>query len=432
MFLSSVGLPAVIHLTLPPLEKRSVPAILDLNKPSTLVIPQILDTNFSRGSTRELIGRTSLSGVVHALLENIQVYDYSERMFSYISFESESFDIWQNGLQGGGWNQTKLDGEHPSEQVPDIIVSDLGTIKISKGLQRQFVLPNSLLRRQYYTITMYFEPLKSLEEVIDVVPSFEQLLGFLIGWRPKLPAFHLIARCSGAANSTGTLDIGYLEHHQSDRPNHFTSGHLRAIDNADLTEILHAFYSDRGMIIAVIHCVEKIRFFSSYVVDNFKLTAPVLEYYLQQKYKNAEQASYLNVRDRFFEYVDASDDQQLMDFSKKHLKVVGQKSLSLKELLVMAIAELNSEGFSIEAEMAARINLRRGSLFHSPGDVNDLNITDIYDETLAMAAILMLLTFKQLGLSLSEISKRVNAFTDLRRVCSKDRPTFLTQDDGTS
>ncbi len=186
------------------------------------------------------------------------------------------------------------------------------------------------------------------------------------------------------------------------------------------------------MIIAVIHCVEKIRFFSSYVVDNFKLTAPVLEYYLQQKYKNAEQDSYLNVRDRFFEYVDASDDQQLMDFSKKHLKVVGQKSLSLKELLVMAIAELNSEGFSIEAEMAARINLRRGSLFHSPGDVNDLNITDIYDETLAMAAILMLLTFKQLGLSLSEISKRVNAFTDLRRVCSKDRPTFLTQDDGTS
>jgi hypothetical protein len=145
---------------------------------------------------------------------------------------------------------------------------------------------------------------------------------------------------------------------------------------------------------------------------------PILESYLQNKYKDIdrEQSSFLEHKSIFIGFIDSST-EKIQDFFKEHISIINTKTLGLKQLLRIAIDELNNSGYELELAYAPRITKRRGSLFHSDVEITRGEIVDVYDETLAMAAILMLLALRDLGLDIGAIAVRTNGFRDLRRVC---------------
>ena len=145
----------------------------------------------------------------------------------------------------------------------------------------------------------------------------------------------------------------------------------------------------------------------------------MLEHYLRKRYRSEEETTYIAQRDKFFQFIHEASDPDLVEFCKKHLSVVNNKSPGLKAFILKAMEEISKLGFRIETDFAEKINKRRGQLLHSLATVDDFNILDIYDETLVMAAILTLLTLKDFGADISKMAERPNSLTDLRRVVGK-------------
>ena len=302
--------------------------------------------------------------------------------------------------------------EDEGRQLYDIAVPTVGSFKFGTLISRRYEIPNSFSAVRSYSVNIDFEEVRSIEEVLEISTSFDLLMGFLIGHRPKSPIFDVQTN----DGQKGELEVSYLEFGNNELTNHFTATHLNGIGDASLSEIMIAFYKKRDLFRRIIYCVDMIRFFSNNVVDKFRVIMPVLENYLRQKYKDKEQESFLERKSQFFKIVDCST-EEIREFCKRHVSIRESKSLGLKNVLAMAIEELNQSGYDIDLGFADRVNGRRGSLFHSDVEIGEGEILDVYDETLAMAAMLMLLAMRDLGLDIGAIAVRPNAFRDLRRVC---------------
>jgi ApeA N-terminal domain 1 len=402
------------HDTQPFGKARFVKAMLDLNKRCTLILPRVIDIDFSQGSPPERLGRVSSVIKCHGLLKGIVLDDYNKEVFTKIRFDSQCFDVWENGLRGSPPlasitdNRTAIEGR----ELPEIIVPNVGLFKFRTVISRRYEIPNSFRVARSYSVTIELQTPMPIEKVMEISTSFDLLMGFLIGFRPKAPTFDV----QTIDDQEGELEISYLEFGNDDITNHFTATHLNGIGDTTLGVIMQNFYQNFILFRKIIYCIDKIRFFSKFVVDNFRVVTPILESYLRKRYKDDEQASYLELKGLFFKLIDSSG-EAIQEFCKRHISIRESKALGLKNLLELAIEELNKSGYEIDSGFAGRINDRRGSLFHSDIEIAEGQILDVYDETLAMAAMLMLLAMRDLGLDISAIASRPNAFRDLRRIC---------------
>ena len=102
--------------------------------------------------------------------------------------------------------------------------------------------------------------------------------------------------------------------------------------------ILEKFFIDNDSILARIHSIDFCRHFTSNLNDRFSVIMPVLEAYLKRRYTSADEESYLQSEKAFFEWVDKADNDNIKEFSRKHLNVVNRKSPSLKTLLGRALS----------------------------------------------------------------------------------------------
>lgn len=393
---------------------RSVAAMLDLIDKCSLVIPMVRDSTVSLGSPPERVGRISLAARCYGLLRGIAVDNYDKKMFSHVSFESRLFDVWEHGLSGSSplkMNYGDSDRDR-GEEFSDIEIPEIGTFKFHSVTGHKYQIPNAISIQRYYHVSVRFNEQRSIEYLTKIATGFELLMGLLVGCRPICPKFTVTT----SEKESGELELGYLEHNKDDISNYFTAAHLRGIDGSGLPDILRIFYSNADEFRKIIYCIEKIRYFSTHVVDNFRLAMPVLEGYLRSRYKHEKQESFIQHKDAFLRLIDSCDDT-MKNFCNKHVQIKDRKPSGLKTILRQAIDEVNSCGYEIGTDFADRINTRRGSLFHSSMEISEAEIIDVYEETLVIASILMLLAMRDLGLDIRSIAKRYNAFTDLRRVC---------------
>jgi hypothetical protein len=393
---------------------RSVRALLNLTDRCTLISPRVIDREISVGSPPDRWGCTSLVVKCDSLLRGIALDDFNQKIFTNVSFDSQCFDVWENGLRGPGpLASTAHDRlEDHGGELYEIFVPNVGSFKFTTVLSRHYRLPNYFNLVRSYNVNIDFLEELSIEDAVAISTSFDLLMGFLIGHRPKSPIYNV----QTLDDRRGELEISYLEFTKNTLTNHFTATHLKGLGDASLENIMKAFYQRRDLYRKIIYCIDKVRFFSGYVIDNFRIVMPILESYLRELYRDREQHSFLEEKGAFLKLIDSSTDM-IKELCKKHVTIKGSKALGLKNLLRIAIGELNNSGYEIDLSYADRITDRRGSLFHSDVEITRGELIDVYDETLAMAAMLMLLALRDLGLDIGVIAVRNNAFTDLRRIC---------------
>jgi hypothetical protein len=377
----------------------TVGGLLDFTDDATLILPHALNINTAHGKFGSGQARIKIAGRAHGLLKGLQVLDGDEKLFTRIEFESELFALW---------NSTGI--PDATGTVPDANITNIGMF--------QFKAYSAPSGPDKYSILLTLNEPTSLREAIELCVSFEALVGFLIGNRPQLPIFRLFAQKGGPRGrlEVGQLEIGYQKHHDDELRNVFTAIHLRSVDNTEFSGVLKKFYADRDRLVGLIHSIEYVRLFSNNVDDNFRLIVPLLEEGLGS-FRNEDELSFIGVKERFFSYIDKVKDREIDEFCKKHINVVASKAPSIKTLIERAVRHYNSKGFCFKAGLGERIQKKRGAMFHSMkySDGNTVLLT--YEEGNVAAAILMLKVFEELGISVSALARRRNAFDGMLRVC---------------
>lgn len=402
-------------------EAYNVIGLLDHQKPCTLIRPIIEHVDPGRLDIKNKSQRTILKGVFQALLSDIPAEDGNEQKFLGVAFESMALDAWF----GSPTFTRDFDREtrtptldiKPS-QTEKFAVGGLGQVSITRAARLDPKLRSSALRSSTI-FRVEFETAKSINEVMSLSFGLERLFGFLIGFRGQYPSFTTwipdkIKSGDIEWNYDGTLQIGNVDWTEGELPHPLSCVHLKGISGGDLPRILEHYLVNEKDIVDRIHAVEFCRFFSRNINDRFSISMPVIDSYVQSRYKTGEEKSYIEAQADFFAWVDSSPSEGVREFPKKHISIKNSKSPGLKTLLLRAIDHVNEKGFRFDPDLAARIQDRRGKLFHAAPQMAEDDVLKFYIEVRAIAGLLLLHTIEDLGIDIAYLADRYHALDDLR------------------
>ncbi|WP_315926889.1 hypothetical protein [Mesorhizobium sp. SP-1A] len=395
--------------------------LVDFEKKATLVRPLV--ERVEPGNHH--FPRTKLAGSFQAFLEGTCVDDENEALFASVSFESRSFSAWYGSdlirpTRDDQFRTRSIDLAEPS--VDTCVVDSLGTVEVaSYGQFSRGDDEHSLRTRTVFRLR--FEELRSLSYVMDVCVGLESLFGFLVGYRPPMPVFQLLKprpkEDPQSPEPISGLRIGGAYALEGKAPHPLERLHMRGRDGASLEVLLKAYMSARVSLDSRIHAIQYSKWFGATLNDQFAAVMPVFEELVKARFKNDSELSYEHLAQAFWAYVDEAPDPDLVEFAKKHLDVKDKKSPGLPALIGRAIESINAEGFSFEELLAKRINKRRAEMFHTTPFKSGENLAGFYEEKLAITDLLMLLTLKDLGVSLPVVAK--GSATDYHRFSRQQR-----------
>lgn len=380
---------------------------LDFNRPATLILPQILSKRQTANIDDLDAGAVVYGGKAHGFLEGIKVLDYENQQFSRLSFNSKYFDIWNNWLPNLSEREKSVDDIF-------ITIDSIGEFQIRRKVDRRESGGRPSVDT-LYEISVDFLEKKSLFWLFDFAPTFEILFGMLLGVRNRFPIFR-VSEERVAVSKIGFLELGYSKGEIDDRVNSFTAAHLRGVDGVTLFSALTNYYEDMTYYRDVSGVCDHVRFFSSDVEANFRLVAPRFEHELQRRFASVEEKSFIKSQTEFFRYIDASDNENIREFCKKHVEIKDRKAIPFKAKIVAAIEYLNERGCVINLGWAQKISNRRNKLFHSNVVIKSNEIVEMYNENNVMVGVLLLLAFDRLGVDIGIFYNRHHALSDLRSV----------------
>lgn len=381
------------------------------------------------------LSRTKIKGSFQGLISGTSVEDLDQPLFHSIFFESKAFAAWYGAravkaVKDENYRTRSVELGEPETET--VTIKEFGEITVTTLAHFEEGEDTDRLSN-HIRFNVKFDQHKSLAQVMDLCMGLELLFGFLVGFRPPMPAFGMrkpaIEDPAKLANST--LRLGGMFFRDQPTPHPLGRLNMRGRDNASLQTVLEAFISDRQAMMNRIHAVEYSRWFGASLNDQFAAVMPVFEEYVQAKFKTADEQSYVNDAADFWKYVDDAPDENLRNFARKHLSVKDSKAPGLPTLISRAMDGLNEIGFDFQPKLAGRINQRRAHMFHRSPTMSDKSIGDFYEEKLAVTAMLMLYTFRDLGIKLNGIAQNLGAlmehasFTQKWKTREPDRGSFL-------
>jgi hypothetical protein len=365
--------------------------------------------------------RIRITGEFQALLSDLPIADANENAFAGTSFQSDAFSAWY----APPMYSTDFDFKTRTHAVEisktkndEFDLLTIGRVKCTSGVEISSEVRSGVIRSATVFQLDFLSPV-SLNEVMATCFSLERLFGFLIGFRGKPPIFNTWLNKTYKVGEhelkyDGKLDIGGINWKEGQPPHPMECIHLNSLGGASLQAILEKFVVNRDDIVTRIHTVEFSRFFSKNINERFSIVMPILESYLKKKYTTPDETTYMEHEKEFFDWIESSKSEAIIEFSRKHIEVKERKTPSLKTLLTRAIDEVNRYGFQFPQQMAGRIQDRRGRLFHSAPQMEEREALELFDEVRAATGLLMLHTYLDLGIDISVLSKRYSALGDLR------------------
>lgn len=404
--------------------------LLDHQRPATLIRPLVLRVDPGKYGTTDPFVRTRLEGTFHSLLTGLAVEDEHEARFEGVSFVSQAFGAWYGGRQfvpTMGESHRTMTIEVTAPESETIVIEGLGTVVATNVAEVKSDHSTSEIR-SHSLLKITFDSLRSLSEVMDLCLGLELVFGFLAGFRPKLPIFHLRPQTPPdldhkSSVRVGELELGGVHFKDVPTPHPYERINRCGIDGTSLSGVLTNFIAAPVDIVTRIYAVQQSRWFSSSINDRFSAVMPVFEQYVQATFKNADEKSYLALEKGFFAYVDAAANDELKEFAKKHLKVINKKSPSLPSLIERSIEALNLLGFRFDPKLAKRISERRATMFHSAPLMTEADVQSFYEETQTVTALLMLRTLGDLGVNVGGLATNYHALPEFTRFL-KERPTY--------
>lgn len=411
-------------------DKQSAVVLLDYQKNGTLIHP--MTTTFNPGSVGYdyPVQRKRLEGSFSHLLDGLAVDSPTEEIFAGLAFDSEALRFWHSPNFGPSVNHGGK-GSVIDTSVGDLESFDItgvGNFKIRSWNQHHQQRDLQTVR-PHVTLSLTFDQPRSLLQTIEIAWALEFLFGFLIGYRLKRPNFRLWQTRTYTSGESeipyyGYLVMGGTAWDPKRSADMFSVQHIRGQSVGRTEAVLTSFFQNRSSAMKNIFVVERARFFTNLVDQSFISILPTLEELLRQRYTTAEETSYLSQKDAFFAYVDASPDKSLLEFSKKHLQIKNSKAPGLKQVLERAIADIGDTAFEFPPDIADRIAARRHDLAHRTRSFEADEIPALVSETRAAVLLLMLLTYRDLGIPLSELSgeqMRFRWFCDFLKATRKQR-----------
>ena len=136
---------------------------------------------------------------------------------------------------------------------------------------------------------------------------------------------------------------------------------------------------------------------------------PVLERNLHRHFETAEETSYIEEEQAFWEFVDSSESDAVRQFARKHLRIVEAKRPSAKMLLQRAITVFEDEGVIFPDRAAAKIWRARTKLMH--GAATALSSSELGEAADLTRTLGILILLKKMGLSGGAYAEGVNVIS---------------------
>jgi hypothetical protein len=412
--------------TVPPFKDAApVIGLLDHQRRCTLVRPLITRVDPGKAGLDYPFPRTRIEGSCEALLTGLAVHDELEETFAGMGFESEAFSAWYSGRSFSSQHdeefRTKRIETRDTEQET-VTVAGLGEVEGVRLASVQEDHRSSIVRSRHI-LRVKFDTQRSLRDVINLCLGLEFLFGFLTGFRPRPPVFHIWQADTAAVKSTqadegpvrapeGQLEIGGVRWSSSEAPHPMRLIHRCGMGGTGLQQVLDAFMSDPADFVTRIHAVEASRHFATTLNDKFAQTMPVFEDYLRTTFTAPDEVSYATYEKAFFDWVELSPHKEVREFPKKHVKVVERKAASLPNFIERGLDALRAEGFRFPATLAKSIAGRRGAMFHAAPIMKEEDIPSFYLEVRAITAALLLHTLRDLDVPIKDLAEEYHALSD--------------------
>lgn len=403
-------------------DQRPVVGLLDYQTRCTVIWPIV--THIDPGSIGNFVNfyRTRIEGECDSLLRGLAITDAEEKIFLGVKFTSQAFSTWFSAPLHKHDFDTK--SHSPGMKIaPDkrerITIPNVGIVECVTGARFVDLNVHSTSVTSSSLFSLTFDVPQSLEQIRELSFGLESLFGFLIGYRGELPTFSVWIdkkyTIAGQSHSySGNLEISGTPFVEGGAPHPMRCIHLGRSNPKTLKNILEKFFENKDDILTRIHVVEFCRFFSTNLNDRFSVIMPVLEQYIRSKYIAPDETDYMQHKGKFFSYIDSSSDEEITEFSKKHIKLQKEKSPSLSTLLERAIVHLNDKGLQIPVKFAKDIQQRRGQVFHSARSMTANDVHCFNSEITVAVALLLFHTFEDLGINLEEITSNYSSLTEMR------------------
>jgi hypothetical protein len=412
--------PKDLYGTTPFEKSETVLGLLDHQRPCTLIRPLINEIDAGSLGVRYPAFRTRLKGRFASLLSGLAIKDIDAKAFTGASFVSDAFALWYS----------------PAAYKADFDVKKFKYKVSINGTKRKTFEVNRLgvitcvIRAEVSTAgrasdlsstTIFkvdFPKPVSLQEVGTTCYALENLFGFLIGFRGKLPIFHVWLNETYQVGEhelplDGELQMGGVDWQSGPLPHPLECVHLNGMRGTTFRKLLERFIEKRDDFMSRIVAVDFSRHFAKSLQESFNALMPVLEKYVRRKYRTKDEANFMAAEKNFFDWVDSAADGDIPEFCRKHVQVKESKSPSLKTLLSRAIVAVNERGFNFPANMAERLQKRRGEMFHSVPEFDEREAAKFASEIHAATGLLMLHTYIDLGIDIRILAGRT-ALSDLR------------------
>lgn len=414
------------------LEKSEVLiALLDHQQLATIIGPFVSRIDPGSVGVGYAATRTRLEGSFQNLLIGLAVSDLDEKILKGVTIASDSFRLWYAPdfgvkVERKGEEQTVKWSKVASEVFE---VEGVGAFtcscsnKLENNAGSQTFTPQVLMN-------IAFQELKSVRDVTDLVWGIESLFGFLIGFRLRPPSItvwtaetYKLDEGGREYSWSGNLKLCSANWNDEKHPDKFEIQSWRNADAPNTDEIISSFLKNRESFMKRIHAINEANLFSKTLDRSFAAIAPALEEYLKGRFTAADELQYQNVRQKFFDYIDACPDEAIKEFSRQHIEEAPKgKKPGFKQLIERAIKELEPTNLSFSTALPREINSQRGTLFHTVPTFKASSVQTLLESTRGATFILLLLTFADLGFDLRKLHLSTHRFGKYRQFLPPNGP----------
>lgn len=407
--------------------KATVCGLLNFQTPCTLVYPLVTTTDPGSFGVYHSHQRQRIEGISQALVRQAAIEDIEEPMFSGLRFSSDSFLAWYGHR---GFDTTLAAGSEMRQttalpqRLEAFRIAGFGHVTCRAGSAGHMSTWEDNFT-SVASISIVFDEIQSLKDTMQWCWRFETLFQFLTGINTKWPEFTLVRSeqySSGEQerNFECELIFGRAPYAQGGKAHPFECCHYTGLGGANLEHILANFCTSDS-IYERIQVINYTRFAKRPMTEDFTAIMPILEKYLRGNLVNSAEESFIQHQKTFFDYIDCSDNPDIVEFAKKHVVVKDKKAPSLKTLLWRAAGSVNASGFSISKNLITRVAARRGSLFHQGmGDGSDEDSRRLWAEAEGAAALLSLCTYKDLGVDIAALERGRRGNCEIANFFSRD------------
>lgn len=384
-------------------DRKTITGLIDLQRECTLIFPSVTGGNPGSLGINYVAMREIIKGQFNALLENTAVEDLDEPLFDTLSINSDSFVSWS----GAPSPHTTDPAEGLIRNIHNLSfeVEDLGTVEVQSAVYTSLKTWSNNSESSS-TFTIIFRERQSLRQIMNWATGLEMLFQFLIGKSTRWNSFWGTGKKDSDEIDNYKLTFGNTPHKTDERPHPGACRHRNGLGGVSINSVLENYAQHRERIAPLIDSLSYARHRATNLQEKFSIIMPLLEKYLKGRFSEGEEISYSSHRRAFFDWVESSNNAEIIEFSKKHMKEVDTKSPSLKTLLSRSAAMLSNHGFYFSEALLARIPKRRVELFHSRLQINETADANKFKlEVMAIIAMLTLHVMLELGIELTELNR---------------------------